>query len=55
MFSELTETRIHALQHPMTMLFDVNAVEQLGFEATVYGRRVLLVTDANIEKAGLLG
>jgi alcohol dehydrogenase class IV len=36
------------------MLFGVNAVDRLGTEASAHGRRALLVTDANIEKVGLL-
>jgi alcohol dehydrogenase class IV len=53
-FSELAETRVHTLQLPKKMLFGVNAVDRVGSEARAHGRKVLVVTDANIEKVGLL-
>ncbi|MDH5440300.1 MAG: iron-containing alcohol dehydrogenase, partial [Candidatus Bathyarchaeota archaeon] len=45
--------KTHTFRLPKKTLFGINAVERVGSEAREFGSRALVVTDSNIQKAGL--
>lgn len=53
--NSLATLRINEFQNPQKMVFGINAVDRVGEEAErLGGSRVFIVSDENIEKAGIL-
>jgi len=48
-------SKIHTFRLPRKILFGINAVDDVGLEAGRFGKRAFVVSDSNIDKAGLLG
>jgi alcohol dehydrogenase class IV len=46
--------KIHTFMVPKKILFGINAVDNVGLEASLFGSKALVISDSNIEKAGLL-
>ena len=51
--SELPFMKTHTFRLPKKILFGINAVDKVGSEVREFCSRALVVTDSNIEKAGL--
>ena len=54
MFDTVSLMKIHKFMLPPKILFGINAVDNVGVEASRFGKKALLISDSNIEKAGIL-